>query len=136
MSDEFSIDYDTACNFMRFTVRGLWTIATVQRYQEAILNACDKMHRRGCISSEMLVLIDARALNAQPQNVVTAYDEMMADDRFTVRRVATIVSSALFKMQAERLARSSERTFKDDDSALEWLYEGVPERRRLHGLAA
>ena len=60
-------------------------------------------------------------LTAQTQDAVNSFRERFGDNRLAPRRLATLVSSALFKRQAERIGMGNQRMFTDEAEALAWL---------------
>ena len=106
---------------MRITFRGHWDLRTVQDYKVALLQAGERMLASGCSQDRILALVDIRAGGAQSQDVIASYKSSLGGDNMAVRRVATLVSSALFKRQVERIAISNQRLFTDEAEGLAWL---------------
>ncbi|QBM76582.1 hypothetical protein E2E30_12975 [Sphingomonas sp. AAP5] len=119
--EHFDINTDAARNLLRVTMRGHWTLDTVEAYKKAVLSAVSGMLAAGCRRGDVLAFVDARDLSAQSQDAVADYKASMDRDGLLPRRLATLVSSALFKRQVERIAIPNQRLFSDEASALAWL---------------
>lgn len=120
-ADKFDIDCDVARNMLLITIRGHWDLPTVTLYREAVAKAVARMRAAGSRPGSATVLFDARQASAQSQDVLLEYQRNMNTGEFSPRRLATIISSALFKRQAERIALPNQRLFTDDKEALAWL---------------
>lgn len=92
-------------------------------YDAKITRVASGMVASGCSLRDMVALTDVRDLSAQSQNLVAAYNKRFAAPERQPRRCATIVTSALFKRQVERIARPNQRIFGDEDEAMRWLFD-------------
>lgn len=112
-AENFEILADPARCLLRITFRGYWDLPAVQAYKAALLRAGRQLLAAGCSRSRMVALVDARAGGAQSQDVIASYKDNFGSEDMAVRRVATLVTSALFKRQVERVAIANHRLFTD-----------------------
>ena len=80
------------------------------------------MIARGAVHGEILALVDARGLGAQAQNVIDRFKQSFAVQDMQPKKLATIVSSALFKLQVRRIAIPNQMIFSDEAEAMRWLF--------------
>lgn len=120
-ADKFRIIVQPEHCLLRITMREHWTVETVAAYRAALLPAIDKLITNGCSRGTMLALVDTREGGAQSQDVIAEYQRELGGGDLAPRRLATLVSSALFKRQVERIAIPNQRLFTDEEEALAWL---------------
>lgn len=121
MNDRFHIVSDPQRSLIRIVMRGHWDVETVRAYKQAIVAAVGQMRAQGCKPGDIVALVDLRDGGAQSQEVIAAYKTDLDGADLTPRRLATLVSSALFKRQVERIAIPNQRFFIDESEALDWL---------------
>lgn len=110
---------------MRIAMRGFWTEATIAEYDVAVQDAALAMARAGCPRTEILAFVDARELDAQAQPLIANYQSRFSAPDRQPRRIATVVSKALVRMQAQRVAFANQQIFTDEREAMDWLlHEG------------
>ena len=126
MADKFDVVIEPQRNLIRIAMRGHWDVETVRSYKEAVLAAVGKMRMAGCSPGEVVALVDIRDAGAQSQDVIAAYKDDLQGPDLVPRRLATLVTSALFKMQVERIAIPNQRYFADEADALDWLLSTDP----------
>jgi hypothetical protein len=119
--EKFRIVAEPRHCLLRITMREQWTIETVAAYKAALLPEVDRLLASGCARGNMVALVDARHGGAQSQDVIAEYQRQLGGSDLAPRRLATLVSSALFKRQIERIAIPNQRLFTDEDEALAWL---------------
>ncbi|MGY2736978.1 hypothetical protein [Sphingomonas sp. UYP23] len=117
----FDIAIDAGRNLLHVTMRGHWTAETVDCYEQAVVAAVTEMLSAGCRHGNLLALVDARDLSAQSQDVIAEFKASMHREEMLPRRLATVLSSALFKRQVERIAIPNQRLFVEESEALRWL---------------
>lgn len=109
---------------MRIVLRGFLTEDTTARYNDALRGAARTMADAGCPLDQMLVLVlvlvDARKLGTQSQLLIADQARFSAPDR-QPRRIGTVTSGALVKLQVQRVAFPNQRIFTDRQDALAWL---------------
>lgn len=113
----FDIIPDARRSMLRITMRGHWMAETVQEYRVAVATLIEN----GCKRERIVALVDAREVSAQSQDVIEEYQKVMVRDGRVPRRLATLLSSALFKRQVERIAMPNQRIFTHEHEALAWL---------------
>ena len=121
-AENFQIRSDPSRHFLHIVWSGYWDLAVVEAYKTALGRAIANIHARGTKSGEVVAMVDARKLGPQSQEVTEAYKKSFADPALKPRRLATLLSSALFKMQVQRLAVADQRIFEDEEEALAWLF--------------
>lgn len=119
--DKFRIVAEPEHCLLRVTMREQWTAETVRAYKAALLPVIDTLITSGCPRGGMVALVDARTGGAHSQEVITEYQRQLGGGDLAPRRLATLVSSALFKRQVERIAIPNQRLFTDEEEALAWL---------------
>lgn len=122
----FEIVAEPASKTMRITVRGFWETATLASYDTEVTKAAERMYAGGCRREEILVLFDARDASTQTQDLIASFKERFAAPDRQPRRIATLLSSALFKRQVERIAVPNQQIFDDETDALTWLRGATP----------
>ena len=120
-SDKFEITTDPSQSLLRITMRGHWTVDTVREYKDALIPTIERMLAAGCVRANMIALVDTREGGVQAQEVIAEYQKQLGESGLAPRRLATLVSSALFKRQVERIAILNQRLFTDEAEALAWL---------------
>lgn len=126
MNDRFHIVGDPQRSLIRIVMRGHWDVETVRGYKKAIVAAVERMRVQGCKPGEIVALVDLRDGGAQSQDVIAAYKDDLDEANLVPRRLATLVASALFKRQVERIAIPNQRFFVDESEALDWLLSADP----------
>ncbi|MEG3143124.1 hypothetical protein U1839_00535 [Sphingomonas sp. RT2P30] len=125
-SPQFEIIKESEHGLLRIVMRGHWDVAMVSQYKAALVEAVNAMIAAGCESGSLVALVDAREQGAQSQDVIADYKERLGGGDLAPRRLATLVSSALFKRQVERIAIGNQRLFTDEAEAIAWLLSGTP----------
>ena len=121
MAEKFDIVIEPQRGLLRIVMRGHWDVETVREYKAAVLGAVGKLRSAGCAPGDVVALVDIRDAGAQSQDVIGAYKDDWQDPGLIPRRLATVVTSALFKRQVERIAIPNQRFFTDEVEALSWL---------------
>ena len=119
--EPFTITPVPADKMLRITLRGHWTVDTVDRYRTAMITAARALIAADCPREDIIALVDTREQGAQSQDVVARFKQMLGGDGFAPRRLATLVTSALFRRQVERIGVANQRLFTDEAEALAWL---------------
>ncbi|WP_375428578.1 hypothetical protein [uncultured Sphingomonas sp.] len=119
--EQFIITTDPAKKLVHVVMKGFWISETVFAYDREIRAAADRMAAAGHPRHELLALVDAREAGVQTGELIFAYRERFGAPARQPRRVATIVSSALFKRQVERIAIPNQRIFDNEVDAMRWL---------------
>lgn len=123
MSTWFTIRSDPSRSFLHVELRGHWNVEVVGTYKRALLTAIDDMLAKGCKPGTFLALVDIREGSvAQSQEVITLYKDELAHGELAPRKLATLVTSALFKRQVQRIAIPNQRLFTEENDAMAWLF--------------
>jgi hypothetical protein len=131
MSARFAFDIDRARGLVRITMGGFYTPADVRAFLEARREAHEAL---GWPANAHVTLNDIREMAPQPQTMVDAFAEMLADPEYRSRRLAFVVSPTLARSQVMRaLASRAGRCFADPATAEAWLLEADVEPLRKAG---
>ena len=131
MTARFSFQVDPARDLVRITMGGLFTPDDIAAFAEARRAAHCKLR---CPANAHVTLNDLRELKIQPQEVVTAFREMLAAPDYRSRRLAFVCGPTLARNQLTRaLATRDARCFDDPVSAEAWLLSEGSEGRRAAG---
>lgn len=78
-----------------------------------------------CGPNNHMTLVDVTGCQIQSQQIITAFQRLVADPTFRSRRLAFVTGSSLIKMQLRRLINdpSYAPVFGDHGSAESWLEE-------------
>ncbi len=120
-ADKFTVETQPADRLLRITLRGHWDLDTVALYKQAVADAVARLYAGGCARGSIVAFVDARDVAAQAQDVIASYKENLGNSDLAPRRLATLLSSALFKRQVERIAIPNQRLFTDECEAMAWL---------------
>ena len=118
---DFSIATDPDQKMLHIALRGFWTEETMDRYDRALRDAGAAMLAAGCPLPEILCLVDAREMSTQTQGLIAQYQARFGAPDRQAKRIATVTSSALMKLQAQRLAFPNQRIFENEQEAISWL---------------
>lgn len=119
--DPFTITPVPADRMIRIVMRGHWTVATVADYKRALIAVVGPLHAQVGAAPPIRALVDLRESGPQSQDVVAAYSGALGGSDLAPGLLATLISSALLKRQAERIAVPNQRYFTDEAEALTWL---------------
>ena len=119
----FAIDIDVAQRFVRLTLVGMWTLAIVDAYVDALTQAFKDAATAGAAPGALRTLVDLRRHGIQQRDVAQEIEARLAQGAAQVQRLAVLVSgSALHAMQARRAGSLIQaRVFVDEGEALAWL---------------
>lgn len=115
----FHFDVDVDLGVLCVTLRGFWTLETVERYAAALL-----AHAAVRASDPPLqgVLTDLRAAHLHRATVERALVEFHRRHAPPIARLAVVVRSSLEAEQAFRISVAEEtRSFATVEAALQWL---------------
>ena len=100
---------------------GHWDVSTVDAYALELARVTARLYAAGHKRGSLLALVDARDVAAQSQEVVAAFKERFGAPNLQPRKLATVLTRALFKRQVERIAIGNQKLFVDESEAMEWL---------------
>ncbi len=116
----YEIEADTAGAFLRLTLTGDWDAEIAARFAADVAATLRRMSAEGVRHGTLRTLVDMRHKNVVPQNVAAEFAKMVRPDSPS-KRIALLVSGALHRLQAKRIADARQRVFDDEDAALAWL---------------
>ena len=122
MSEErYRIETDPAHGLFRITVQGFWDLGTVDQFRQAFMAAETAAPPSIAGPQTLRVLIDARSMRAQSQEVTAALQTAFVPERGQSTKSAVVVQSALLRIQLQRVTQGERRLFEDEHTATEWL---------------
>lgn len=119
MSGHFSIHVDPLRDLVRIRMSGFFTIADIEDF----LVAREQAHARlRCGPNQHITLNDVSEMKIQSQEIVAAFQTMLAAPAYRSRRLAFVTGSTLARGQLLRAAIGREvRCFDDVAAAEAWL---------------
>ena len=123
----FALYADSSKRLLEIVLRGQWTVETVLAYTRAREKVFRKLERVGIPPGHLRILVDAHEMSAQSQDAVNMFRHSIATSRLHPGRSALVLSSALLKMQINRISMPGQRVFADKWEAQAWLF--APERQ-------
>lgn len=118
---KFSIETEAGRKLLSIVLRGNWDHSTIEAYDLKLREASHAMTLAGCPRHEILALVDAREAVAQSQQVITSYKDRFGLPDRQPKRIATVLSSTLFKFQVRRISLPNQKIFEDKNAAIQWL---------------
>lgn len=131
MKAEFSFKVEPACDLVRIRMAGFFRQADIAAFLEARRVAHQKLR---CPPNAHVTLNDIRGMDIQSQDVVDAFQAMLAAPDYRSRRLALVSGHTLARGQAIRALDSrAARWFTDPIQAEAWLLadeaDEAPQRR-------
>ncbi|THD36061.1 MAG: hypothetical protein E7773_08995 [Sphingomonas sp.] len=119
MTAHFTVAADPARDLVRIKMSGFFTPADIDAFYAARAAEHAKLT---CGRNQHLTLNDLRDMKVQAQDVVAAFQSLLADPAYRSRRLAFVVSRTLARSQLMRaLDRRVARCFEDAREAEAWL---------------
>jgi len=119
MKAEFSFEVDTERDLVRISMAGFFRQTDIAAFLEARRVAHQALT---CAPNEHVTINDIRRMDIQSQDIVDAFQEMLAAPEYRSRRLAFVVANTLARSQAIRALESREaRWFEDPAKAEAWL---------------
>ncbi len=118
----YTIEPNPANEFLRLTLTGDWDMEITTRFTADVAIALQTMIAHGARPGHFRTLIDMREKKLLPQNVAAEFAKMVRPDSPS-KRIAMLVSGAIHKMQANRIASERHAVFMAEDAAMAWLLE-------------
>lgn len=120
MDAHYTFEIDRARSLVRINMSGLFSLADI----EAFLADRAKAHAElRCLPNQHLTLNDVRGMKIQHQEVVAAFQAMLAAPEYRSRRLAFVAGPTLAKSQLMRaLSGRDAQCFEDVASAERWLF--------------
>lgn len=132
--DNFVVSVDQFERRIEAKLLGVWTIGTVREFELALRHEIRALQRQDMRAVNML--FDGRNHALQVPEVVMATQASAKTLSVNFARVAIVLSSALLKMQIQRISPrpDQDRYFADIDEARRWLAENaVPRHENAAG---
>ena len=131
MTATFSIEVDPERDLVRIRMGGFFRRDDIAKFVDARRVAHQGLR---CGPNAHLTINDLRDMSIQSQEMVDAFQEMLAAPEYRSRRLAFVVGYTLARSQAIRaLERREARWFDDPAKAEAWLFaedaEEMPLRR-------
>ena len=132
MQNKFSISVDRRLGIVRIAMNGFFTHEDLAAFVVARREAHEAL---GWPRNTHVTLNDVRGMKIQAQDIVDAFQHILADPDFRSRRLAFIAGPTLARLQLERAlaGRADVRCFEDLDEAEAWLFEEEPAALRRAG---
>ena len=116
----FSIGFDRETQLMSISLRGFWVADDQLAYERELRRCLSLLPANGCRVGQQRMLVDITDHSVQSASALEFFARITSDRVISGRKSALIVSSALVKMQATRIAPRY-RIFQDRDEASRWL---------------
>jgi hypothetical protein len=119
MAAHFTVTADPARDLIRIRMSGFFTPADVEAFHAARAVEHAKLT---CGPNRHLTLNDVTGMIVQAQDIVAAFQSLLADPAYRSRRLAFVVSRTLARSQLMRaLDARTARCFEDAAQAEAWL---------------
>lgn len=120
MKQMYTVTIDPALHLMRIWVGGFWSAGVMTAYEAELRRQAQALGRSGGCQR---ILVDMSQYPIQAQNIADAHARIIARGKKMMRaRTAVVMTSALSRLQALRVADlASEELFDDEVSARRWL---------------
>lgn len=116
----YHIEPDVPGKFLRIVMAGDWNPDITARFADDVAQTLRTMLATGLRHGELRTLIDMREKHVLPQTVAAEFAKMVRPDSPS-KRIALIVSSAIHRLQAKRIADARQSIFDSEEAALDWL---------------
>ena len=121
MAGDFTITIDRPRALLRVAMSGFYAVDDVHRYHAAVTTASAALPQP---PAEQAMLCDISAMQIQSQDIVAAFQGVMADPRYRDRRVGFVVASTLARMQLLRIIGGrTTAIFTSVTDAEGWLFD-------------
>lgn len=115
------VTMDPARNLVIAHMSGFLSPEEVEKFSRDKDDAVEAMRLR---SGEYFLLIDTAEAVIQPQEIVAAFQHLVANSRYKARRIAVARKSSLTRMQTTRILniRDDAAVFESLEEAETWLF--------------
>lgn len=119
MSATYSIRTDAAADLVRITMTGFFAPGDVACF----IAARDAAHARlTCAPNRHCTIVDVREMKIQAQDIVAAFQSLLADPAHRSRKLAFVIAPTLARTQLLRAIGSRAiRTFECPHAAEDWI---------------
>ncbi len=120
MSPSFHISIDRDRSLMRLKLSGFFDRTSVAKM---VLERNAAVKRLGCAPNMHLTFCDLSSYILSSPEIVAEFQSMVADPRYSSRRLAFVIDASLARMQVRRIAqRPGVGYFLSTDEAEAWLF--------------
>ena len=116
----FSFRTDRSRKLVEISVIGHWDAATMDRFEHQLTEFHKSLEQKVCRVGQQITIFDLRKFAVQSPSVLIRIGAKVKDPAIASRHVAILMSSALLRMQARRIAPRY-GIFATRDEAVEWL---------------
>lgn len=120
MGASFSIDTDVPRSLVRLTMSGFFDADDMSRF----IAARNAAHRRlTCPANQHVTITDVSGMKIQAQDMVVAFQQLLADPAYRSRRLAFVTAPTLARTQLIRaLSGRNVRLFGSHAEAEAWVF--------------
>jgi len=120
MAAQFTVRAEPSRDLIRITMSGFFSPDDIQAFCTA---RAAEHARLTCGPNQHVTLNDLRAMKVQAQDVVAAYQDLLADPAYRSRKLAFVVDRTLARSQLMRaLNGRTARCFENRVEAEQWLF--------------
>lgn len=120
MAAQFTVRAEPSRDLIRITMSGFFNPEDIQAFRTA---RAAEHARLTCGPNEHVTLNDVRAMKVQAQDVVAAFQDLLADPAYRSRKLAFIVDRTLARSQLMRaLNGRTAKCFENRAEAEQWLF--------------
>jgi hypothetical protein len=125
MAAHFTVRAEPSRDLIRITMSGFFNPDDIQAFYDA---RAAEHARLTCGPNQHVTLNDLRAMKVQAQDVVAAFQNMLADPAYRSRKLAFVVDRTLARSQLMRaLNGRTAKCFENRVAAEQWLFAHDPE---------
>jgi hypothetical protein len=120
MAAQFTVRAEPSRDLIRITMSGFFSPDDIQAFCTA---RAAEHARLTCGPNQHVTLNDLRAMKVQAQDVVAAFQDLLADPAYRSRKLAFVVDRTLARSQLMRaLNGRTAKCFEDRATAERWLF--------------
>jgi hypothetical protein len=125
MAAHFTVRAEPSRDLIRITMSGFFNADDVQAFYE---ERAAQHARLTCGPNQHVTLNDVSAMKVQSQEVVAAFQDLLADAAYRSRRLAFVVDRTLARSQLMRaLNGRTAKCFENRAEAEQWLFAHDPQ---------
>jgi hypothetical protein len=125
MAAQFTVRAEPSRDLIRIAMSGFFNPDDIQAFCDA---RAAQHARLTCGPNQHVTLADLRAMKVQAQDVVAAFQNMLADPAYRSRKLAFVVDRTLARSQLMRaLNGRTAKCFENRVAAEQWLFAHDPE---------
>jgi hypothetical protein len=125
MAAHFTVRAEPSRDLIRITMSGFFNPDDIQAFCDA---RAAEHARLTCGANQHVTLNDLRAMKVQAQDVVAAFQNLLADPAYRSRKLAFVVDRTLARSQLMRaLSGRTAKCFENRVEAEQWLFAHAPQ---------